>query len=154
MRIDEKFLTQEAMRTGKPNSTTGNGPDFSETLAKVNQKGTTGAASTTKVSGASEMLGLSPVGSILAVSAANQSQAVTQLDQALDTLDKFAGAMADSTKTLKDLAPLISDLKQHAEQLNQTGRQLPEGDPLRSMMNDTAVLATVEAAKFNRGDFA
>jgi ABC-type transporter Mla subunit MlaD len=153
VKIDEKFLTQDMIRKIKPASKIGQGPDFSETLAKTNSKDRSDAAPASSVGRPSEVLDASPVGRILAVAAAGRTQAADQLDQALGTLDKYAKALADPSKTLKELAPLVKDLEETAARLDQLGRELPEGHDLRATIDQTAVLALVEAAKFNRGDY-
>jgi ABC-type transporter Mla subunit MlaD len=152
VKIDEKFLSQDLIRTTKTASKIG-GLDFSETLAKANQKDGSVAGSDSKTSGVSEVLETSSVGRILAVAATGRTRAVEQLDRTLEALDKYADALADPTKTLKDLTPLVEELETTATRLDQAGRELPAGDELRSMMDETAILASVEAARFNRGDY-
>lgn len=76
-----------------------------------------------------------------------------QLESTLDKMEQYANALGDATKSLKDLEPLAADLEMTAGRLSEMSRGLPEGDPLKGLSNDAAVLATVEAMKFKRGDY-
>lgn len=76
-----------------------------------------------------------------------------QLEEALDQIEQYANALGDSRKTLRDIAPLAEDLHRTAGQLSELSRNLPEGNPLKGLSGEAAVLATVEAMKFRRGDF-
>ncbi len=76
-----------------------------------------------------------------------------QLESALDTMEQYAAALGDSSRSLRDIEPLADNLKKTAGQLAELSRSLPEGDPLKGLSNDAAVLATVEAMKFKRGDY-
>lgn len=76
-----------------------------------------------------------------------------QLESALDQMDQYASALGDSNRSLRDIEPLADNLKKTAGELAELSRRLPEGDPLKGLSNDAAVLATVEAMKFKRGDY-
>lgn len=76
-----------------------------------------------------------------------------QLENTLGKMEEYASALGDASKTLKDIAPLAEDMRQMAGRLSETSRALPVDHPLKGMTNDTAVLATVEAMKFTRGDY-
>jgi len=76
-----------------------------------------------------------------------------QLERTLDRMDRYAVALGDEGRTLKDLAPLADDLGQEADRLSRLSHKLTENDPLKGLSNEAAVLATVEAMKFKRGDY-
>jgi hypothetical protein len=76
-----------------------------------------------------------------------------QLERTLDRMDRYAVALGDETRTLKDVAPLADDLGQEADRLSRLSHTLKESDPLKGLSNEAAVLATVEAMKFKRGDY-
>ena len=80
-------------------------------------------------------------------------QARQQLERTLDQMDRYAVALGDEGRTLKDIAPLADDLGQAADRLARLSHGLKENDPLRGLSNEAAVLATVEAMKFKRGDY-
>ncbi|MDR1085690.1 MAG: hypothetical protein LBP22_12780 [Deltaproteobacteria bacterium] len=79
--------------------------------------------------------------------------AAEDIEKLLDLLDNYSQALADPANTLKDLSPLADDLGLMAQELGQTSARLGEDDPLKSLSNDTASLAAVEAMKFKRGDY-
>ena len=95
----------------------------------------------------------SMVGMLMAGQSADNTSPMKQVESALDKIEKYASALSDSTRTLKDIEPLANDLTDAAGQLSRLSQRLPEGDPMKTLSNDTAVLATVEAMKFKRGDF-
>jgi hypothetical protein len=76
-----------------------------------------------------------------------------QLERTLDQMDRYAVALGDGARTLKDIAPLADDLGQEADRLSRLSLGLKENDPLKGLSNEAAVLATVEAMKFKRGDY-
>lgn len=129
---------------------------FSKLLAEKNQ--TLAPVSANPASGA-EALNLlennSMVGLIMAGRSVNDKTASPdqQLESALDQMDQYASALGDSSRSLRDIEPLADNLKKTAGELAELSRRLPEGDPLKGLSNDAAVLATVEAMKFKRGDY-
>jgi len=80
-------------------------------------------------------------------------QARRQLTETLDQMDRYAEALGDQGRTLKDIAPLADDLGQAADRLSQLSSKLKESDPLKGLSSEAAILATVEAMKFKRGDY-
>jgi hypothetical protein len=76
-----------------------------------------------------------------------------EMDETLSLLEEYAKALGDPSKTLKDIAPLAEVLSQRAERLDSLSQSLSQDDPLRGIASETAVLASVEALKFKRGDF-
>lgn len=77
----------------------------------------------------------------------------SQLESTLDKIEKYASALGDTTKNPKEVGVLAQDLGQAGQQLSKLSQGLPEGNPLKSLSNDAAVLATVESMKFKRGDY-
>jgi hypothetical protein len=75
-----------------------------------------------------------------------------EVDSVLKVLESYIQALGDPGKTLKDIAPLADELDRGATRLDQLAASLDLDDPLKSLTNDTAVLAAVEALKFRRGD--
>lgn len=114
-------------------------------------------ASSSQASGGPAAAGLlqnfSMAGLIMAGQGVDGSSPQKQVESALDKIEKYADALGDSTKTLKDIEPLANELNNTAGQLSRLSQRLPEGDPMKNLSSDTAVLATVEAMKFKRGDY-
>jgi len=110
----------------------------------------TGGPTATRLLESSSLVGMIMAGQKIGESG---PPAEKQLESALDKIEQYASALGDSSKTLKDIEPLASDLKKTAGELSELSRNLAEGDPLKSISNETAILATVEAMKFRRGDY-
>lgn len=104
---------------------------------------------------ASALLQQNPlVGMILATQKiGKEADPTKQLEKAFDQMENYAAALGDENKSLKDIAPLADGLKKTASQLDELSRRLPDGDPLKGLASEAAVLATVESMKFNRGDY-
>ncbi|MDI6854700.1 MAG: hypothetical protein QME75_13985 [Deltaproteobacteria bacterium] len=74
-------------------------------------------------------------------------------DAALARLEIFQSSLAREGTSLKKMAPLVQKLADDSRQLMDAAQGLPEGSPLRQILEETAALAYVEAVKFNRGDY-
>jgi hypothetical protein len=121
----------------------------STTPAAAAEKSATGA-------GALNMMNNSSlVGLIMANKGVSEAKNTPQqqLESALGKMEEYASALGDSGKTLKDIDPLAEDRRRMAGKLSETSRNLADGHPLKGLTNDAAVLATVEAMKFTRGDY-
>lgn len=104
---------------------------------------------------AATLLSGSPVVSMILASQkiAKAPDPTKQLENAFDQMERYATALGDESKSLKDIAPLADGLKKTADQLDELSRRLPENDPLKNLAGEAAVLATVESMKFRRGDY-
>lgn len=104
---------------------------------------------------ASALLNSNPLNLIMATQGLGDkaTQVDRQMEKTLDNMEQYASALGDTSKSLKDIEHLALGLNQDAARLSKLSQGLPEGHSLKSMSNDTAVLATVESMKFNRGDF-
>jgi len=154
MKISTDHLDQLNIikQRSQPNA---NGQDlgFSKLLDESKSKdNSVNAASSTE---ASALLQNNPlVGMILANQKIGKEPDPTkQLEKAFDQMESYAAALGDGSKSLKDIAPLADGLKETASQLDELSRRLPDGDPLKDLAGEAAVLATVESMKFNRGDY-
>ena len=157
MKIASNDFLEQIRNGAKPK----NGVDqtdqgFSKLLEERQSAPSTGGSTTTTGPGSVAGLDQSPLlGMILANQSVGDKAAKVdqQLESTLDKMEQYANALGDSSKNLKDIEPLAQDLEKAAGQLTEMSRGLPEDNPLKSMSNDTAVLATVEAMKFRRGDY-
>jgi len=136
-------------------SLTGQGDNFAALLStdeKKNQSLSTlglGESSAALLSG-----GL--IGQLQAGMAVGQNQSASledEVTQLLDVLEQYTAALGDSAQTLKNIAPLAEGLSKGAEKLSLSSLSLADDDPLKGLANETALLASVEALKFKRGDF-
>ena len=80
-------------------------------------------------------------------------QPLSQTEGALGLMDRLSQALADPAATPRQMAPLIEALDQEAEAILVAAKGLPPEDKSRSILNETALLAKVQVAKFRRGDF-
>lgn len=77
----------------------------------------------------------------------------TGTDRLLTLLDDFASALSDPDKTLKAMDGLVRTIKQEADALTEAARLRPDGDAMKSVAEESALLAQVEYLKFTRGDY-
>ena len=78
---------------------------------------------------------------------------VKMVENALSHLDAFKDALARPDQSLKNLAPLVKGLETDSLRLTDLAKKLPQDSPVRSLVQETATLAYMEAFKFNRGDY-
>ena len=133
------------------------GQDFAKILAEQQQALTGGRPAESSASTAglenNALTGLILTNRGLIEAAGPQAQTRKQLEKTLDQIDRYSAALGDLGQTVKDIAPLADGLGQSAGRLSQLSQSLPESDPLKGLSNEAAVLATVEAMKFRRGDY-
>lgn len=116
---------------------------FEQALAGVEVKKETPAAS-----------GLGEIPSFgFRVDASGDQALETGTDRLLTLLDDFASALSDPDRTLKDMDGLVRTIKQEADTLTEAARLRPSGDTLKSVAEESALLAQVEYVKFVRGDY-
>lgn len=78
----------------------------------------------------------------------------TGTEALLNKLDAFSSALADPDNTLKDIEPLLMDIKEEADALNETIKSADQSqDGLKSVAEQSTLLAQVEYQKFFRGDY-
>lgn len=72
----------------------------------------------------------------------------------LDLLEKYSGALSNPEMTLKGIEPIVTRIEQKLKGLDvQSGDNIAQNDELASIINEIAVTASVEAFKFQRGDY-
>lgn len=121
--------------------------------APLGEKNATDAAANAKAATLVNQSGLA--GMIMAAQGLTESQKTPQeqLTGTLDAMEEYAMALGDESKTLKDIEPLAEDMRRQAGRLAETSQSLSDDDPMKEMTNDAAIMATVEAMKFRRGDY-
>lgn len=95
------------------------------------------------------------LGEIMATSFQNveypSNDVVEKTDRLLGLLDTYARDLDDPGKTLKDIEPLITDIRESARLLSE---EAGDNDPkLAGIAKETAMTAAKEYMKFNRGDY-
>ncbi len=78
---------------------------------------------------------------------------LVQTERTLGLLERFSSALADPAVTLKQMAPLTEALDKEADRLLALLDDLAEDDRARGIIHETALLAKVQVAKFDRGEF-
>ncbi|MGL4209788.1 MAG: hypothetical protein ACRCTY_10430, partial [Candidatus Adiutrix sp.] len=79
--------------------------------------------------------------------------AQVQLENGFNIIEKYAQALGDNQKTLKEVEPLANEVEKLSLMFSQLSESLPVNHPLKSLSQDAAVLSTVESMKFKRGDY-
>jgi hypothetical protein len=151
VKIEDLLLTQYAETPTKNKAGQTDGQEFAKTLAQA--VGST--SSSTTVSGTNATASLmeaSMLGRIMATGTKGV-EPVEQIEKALGLLDQFSMALSDPSRTLKQVAPLVEDLEAESVKLGRLSQELSGDNGLKALLNETAVLAGVEAAKFKRGDY-
>lgn len=79
-------------------------------------------------------------------------KALSISEQAIEQLDGYAKALADPSRTLKSIEPLVNDLAGLKPGLDEAAGALNDDDPLKGILQDTG--ATIDSAvlRFARGD--
>ena len=83
----------------------------------------------------------------------SQKAEIKKVEQFLDLLESYTQALFDPKKTLKEIASLVKSLESEKEKLAELGENLPDGDVLKYIVNQTLILSTIEVLRFNRGDY-
>jgi len=81
------------------------------------------------------------------------TQGIRRAEQFLDLLEAYQGKLGDTGSTLKEFSPLVASMESEAAKMKPLLDLLPDGDGLKDVLNRAVVTATVEAIKFNRGDY-
>lgn len=81
------------------------------------------------------------------------AQGIERVEQFLNLIEEYHRKLGDTNSTLKEFHPLVSGMEREAAKITPLLDSLPEGDGLKDILNRAVVTATVEAIKFNRGDY-
>ncbi|MBU2551382.1 MAG: hypothetical protein KKB20_23420 [Proteobacteria bacterium] len=150
MKIGDISLFQGRVENRPGQAGQNSGVDFGKVLARAGSGQVQGKDGGTSSTTGASTIGLDPAGTIMA---AGLKTPVAQVEEALNLLDRFAEALADPEQSPKQMQGLVKDLEREAGRLAELSRDLPADHDLKSLVDQTAVLAAVEAAKFNRGDY-
>jgi len=78
---------------------------------------------------------------------------IKKVEQFLELLESYTQALFDPQKNLREIALLVESLEKESGKLAELGENLPEGDILKEIINQTVILTTIEMLRFNRGDY-
>ncbi len=101
---------------------------------------------------------LPPLGEINAIRFSTVDSADTKLtrktDQLLNKLDNYSQKLANPDISLREIEPLISEIKGKAEDLSlEVSKSGNENQELKRIANESALSANTEYIKFMRGDY-
>ena len=83
----------------------------------------------------------------------NENPIIEQTGKFLDTLDNYREKLQNPEISLEDIKPLVSEMEMKKEGLTAALNSLPDGDGLKDVLNEAMITSSLEAAKFNRGDY-
>jgi hypothetical protein len=142
MKIEDLLLLQQtpARRQTGPSP----GENFAECLNGA--VAATQGRQPSKTAGLSPTAGVDPADEVLHTSA-------ELADAALSRLEILQTSLGRADISLRKMGPLVQKLEEDSRRLHDVAQGLPEGSPLRQLLEETAALALVESFKFNRGDY-
>jgi hypothetical protein len=129
--------------TPKSKSTTGS--QFQQNLEITLKKNQSLTPSNTVASSLGEV---SPVA--FKIAERSSPEILNQTHTLLDLLDAYAKDMENPHKTLKEIEPLMLEIKRHSAELTNYAGDDPD---LNNIVTRCALAANVECIKFQRGDY-
>ena len=84
----------------------------------------------------------------------SKSDVIGQSEKILNLLDHYAGELADPSKTLKDIRPLVDSIEKEVTLMeSEAVNKVQNDETLDRLVKDLAVTAKVAMYKFHRGDY-
>lgn len=84
----------------------------------------------------------------------SKSDVIAQSEKVLNLLDHYAGELADPSRTLKDIGPLVDSIEKEVTLMESEAVNRVQNDKaLDRLVKDLAVTAKVAMYKFHRGDY-
>ena len=68
-------------------------------------------------------------------------------------MEEYSVKLSRQRVSLKDLSPLISRMEAETEEMMLLSESLPPGDGIKEILDEILIRSSVEAIKFNRGDY-
>lgn len=81
------------------------------------------------------------------------ANAVDRIGQFIDLLDGYRRHLSEPGINLKTLDAMVKKLDGQRESLVPMVNEMPEGDALKTILNESLITASVEIFKFHRGDY-
>ena len=76
---------------------------------------------------------------------------VNQVQRLIDTMEVYQQKLMDSDATLKDIQTLVQKMESQSETVSATSNAVEEQKSLKTIVNQSLTLASMEIAKFNSG---
>jgi hypothetical protein len=84
----------------------------------------------------------------------SKSDVIVQGEKILNLLDHYAGELADPSRTLKDIRPLVDSIEKEVTLMeSEAVNKVQNDEALDRIVKDLAVTAKVAMYKFHRGDY-
>ena len=84
----------------------------------------------------------------------SKSDVIVQSEKILNLLDHYAGELADPSRTLKDIRPLVDSIEKEVTLMeSEAVNKVQDDKALDSLVKELAVTAKVAMYKFHRGDY-
>ena len=81
------------------------------------------------------------------------SRTIDRIERFIDVIDDYRCKLGDPHCSLKQIQPAVEQMTAEKENLQLLLDKLPDGDPLKDVLNRAVVTASTEVWKFNRGDY-
>ena len=78
---------------------------------------------------------------------------VKQVENFLKILSDYQEKLGNPEAGLKEISPLVDQMRKEKQGLASALNALPDGDGLKEILNETLILSSLETIKFNRGDY-
>ena len=138
-----QIQTLEQPKSQETKTGSGFGQILDQALAGVEQTGSTGSS-----------LPLTALGSVSGLVLSPTIDQLSPVDETLGLLDKLSANLLDPATTARGMESLVQALDAQADKLTSAAEKMPAGSPERKIMDEAAVVAKVQVAKYNRGDFS
>lgn len=78
---------------------------------------------------------------------------IHRVENLINLLDDYRKQLANPAITLRSIEPLMNTIIKEKDQLASLLDSMPNGEELKDIVNRTLITASLEAIKFNRGDY-
>jgi hypothetical protein len=83
----------------------------------------------------------------------DRMQNIERVEKFLDVLEDYQKNLENPAVNLKEMSPVVTCMKNETEKMLPLLNSLPDTDGMKDILNRALVTSTVEAIKFNRGDY-
>jgi len=87
------------------------------------------------------------------ISNIDRTQNIERVEKFLDVLENYQKKLEDPSVNLKEMYPLVTRMESEVENMLPLLNSLPDEDGMKDILNRILVTSTVEAIKFNKGDY-
>ena len=81
------------------------------------------------------------------------TRVVDEAERLVGVLEEFQKKLADTGISTAELAPIVEKMNREKDRLIPALDALPPSDPMRAILNKVLIAVSVEAEKYERGDY-